>query len=529
MIKNVYGCWRLVAQSACILIVLAGFATAQAGPLPPQQAQSGLPGAPLPPQQAQSGLPGAPLPPQQAQSGLPGAPLQDAATKASCSTYQDPKTIEPLRKFKEPALEKGCIACHLDCNQLSPANQKEPPEYYLKEKEPALCLECHSASAKDRSPAAKDLAPAHDNQPLGESKCSGCHDPHSSDVPNRLPRVSHGPYAARLCSACHPKPVNNRIRLTAADVDSLCYTCHTQFKAETEGAKSRHKLLSQSDRSCMECHDPHATNQEYVLKQPAQDLCTGCHVAGQKRRPQTAPGGESMREITAASMRDEDTNPQYLKLSSKYVHEPVRTSCLICHDAHTSAFPKELRVSVKDLCMGCHGPNSEKIVQSSQPFPLFGGLVSLPPKTFAKLPHFELSGKYVHEPVNVSCAFCHDAHASGEAMELYAPVTDLCLACHGSNGIELIRSQQPFPLFGGKVSVPPKSFEKLFVLDLVQGRFGHPTAAHPVFVAATKDKAELNCVSCHNSHSASTSPKLLLEGDEKTTCKKCHADLSRTE
>jgi predicted CXXCH cytochrome family protein len=173
--------------------------------------------------------------------------------------------------------------------------------------------------------------------------------------------------------------------------------------------------------------------------------------------------------------------------------------------------------------MDCHGPNSEKRVQSSLPFPLFNGLVSLPPKTFEKLKLFELSGKYVHEPVNVSCAFCHDAHASDYPAELYAPVTDLCLACHGTNGIVLMRSiqNQSFPLFGGKVTVPPKTFETLTVIDIIKGRFGHPTADHPVFVAAKEDKAELNCVTCHASHSASTGPKLLAS-DKKATCEKCH-------
>jgi len=212
---------------------------------------------------------------------------------------------------------------------------------------------------------------------------------------------------------------------------------------------------------------------------------------------------------------------QYLKLSSKFVHEPAKKSCLICHDAHASQFPKELRVSLRDTCMGCHGPDSEKIVQSSQPFPLFNGLVSLPPKMFEKLKPFELSGKYVHEPVDLSCAFCHDAHASDYASDLYAPVTDLCLACHGTNGMRLVRSNGPFPLFDGKVTVQPKTFQKLTILNLINGRFGHPTAAHPVWVAATADKAELNCVTCHASHSSSTGPKLLTT-DKKATCDKCH-------
>jgi predicted CXXCH cytochrome family protein len=462
MIREVHAFWSFIGQSARFLIILACFAPAQAGS------------------------------------------LQEAVTKKGCSQYQDPKSIEPLKKFIEPGMKQGCVACHLSCDKLSPADQKEPPEYYLKAKEPALCLECHDSSSKD-------LSPAHDNQPLGKSKCTGCHDPHSSDKQKLLLKFSHGPYAAQLCSACHPKPVDGKVGLTAATVDALCYECHTQFKAEMAGAGSRHKLLSQSKRSCMECHDPHAANQEYHLKKPAQELCVSCHDEQPK---QTAQGAAPL--LTA-----ENTGLQYLKLSSKYIHEPAKKSCLICHDAHASEFPKELRVSKSDLCIACHGPNSEKIVQSSQPFPLFKGLVSLPPRTFEKLKLFELPGKYVHEPVNVSCALCHDAHASDYPEELYAPVKDLCLTCHGINGIRLIRSNEPFPLFDGKVSVLPKTFEKITVLNLKNGNVGHPTMEHPVWVAATKDKAELNCLTCHASHSASTGPNLLAN-EKKATCEKCH-------
>jgi len=463
MKTGVHGFWRLIGSSARILMILACLASAQAGPFP------------------------------------------EAAIQRGCSEYQDPKSLGPLKKFKEPAMDQGCVACHLDCDRLSPAHQKEPPAYFLKTKEPELCLECHA------SPGKKDLSPAHDNQPLGKSRCTGCHDPHSSDTPKILLKFAHGPYAARLCSACHPAPVDGKVGLTAENVDSLCYHCHTSFKAEMAGMESRHTLFSQSDRSCMECHDPHASNQEYDLKRPAQELCVSCHD-----EPQTRSAGGDRPFLTA-----DGKEMRYLKLSSTYVHEPAKKSCLICHDAHASRFPKELRVSLRDTCTGCHGPNSEKIVKSTQPFPLFDGLVSLPPGTFEKLEPFEISGKYVHEPVNVSCAFCHDAHASGEAMGLYAPVTDLCLACHGSNGVKLLRSNEPFPLFDGKITVPPKTFEKLTILRLKNGRLGHPTADHPVWVAATADKAELNCVTCHDSHSSSTGPNLLAN-EKMATCQKCH-------
>ena len=466
---DAHGFWSFIGKSARIWIILSCFASTQAGP------------------------------------------LQEAVLKGrgGCLQYQDPKSLEPLKKFVEPGLKQGCSACHLDCNRLSAANRKEPPEHYLKAQEPALCMGCHASLGKD-------LAPAHDNQPLGESKCSGCHDPHSSDTPKLLLTYPHGPYAAGLCSACHPKPVDGKVGLTAADVDSLCYSCHANFKAEMAGAGSRHKLLDKSRQACMECHDPHAANQEYHLKKPAQELCLGCHVEHPEK---AAKAGKPSPE-------HELSDVEYLKLSSKQVHEPAKKSCLLCHDPHASGFPKELRVAVNDLCTSCHGPNSEKIVQSSEPFPLFNGLVSLPPKTFDKVTRLELTGKYVHEPVNVSCALCHDAHASDHDKELYAPVVDLCLACHGSNGMTMMRTiqTQPFPLFGGKVTVQPKAFDKLTVIDIINGRFGHPIADHPVFVAATEDKPELNCITCHSSHSASTGPKLLA-ADKKATCEKCHPDV----
>jgi predicted CXXCH cytochrome family protein len=431
-----------------------------------------------------------------------------------CRIYQDPKSIEPLKKVRHPALDKGCAACHLDCSKISAIGEKQPLlPYFLKEKEPGLCLECHT-------PDKYDLPATHDNQPLGEAKCSGCHDAHSANQPKRLPDFSHGPYDARLCSACHPAPLDGKVRLTAANANALCYGCHEELKTEIDSAKSRHKLLSQSDTACLECHDPHASNQRYILKKPTRDLCISCHDENAEkanRARQSAPPADGQ-----GGAQGDQPEKQYLKLSSKHVHEPVRESCTICHKAHASNFSMELRASVNDVCMSCHGANAEKIIQSEVPFPLFGGQVSLRPNAFSKVTFLDLSAKYVHEPVRTSCVYCHDAHASQYQGELYEGVHDLCLACHGVNADEIVRGSKPVDLFDGRVTVPPKTFSKLSpLLSVKDGMTGHPILKHPIYKPATANEPELNCLTCHHSHISTTSSQLLVKSKD-VLCSECH-------
>ncbi len=432
---------------------------------------------------------------------LPAATLQQQVSEDGCLKYQDPKTVALQKKFRHPALDKGCVACHLDCRAPSPKGDgRQMPAYYLKANEPGLCLECHAAMKKD-------LAPAHDNQPLGQVKCSGCHDPHAANLPKRIPDFSHGPYGARLCSACHPAPVNGKVQLTAADTDSLCYKCHTEKRQG--GAKNQHPPFSQSNGSCVECHDPHAANRKYFLKKPDRVLCLGCHDSNAQR-------------ITGQpSSQNQSGKPKLINLSSKHVHEPVGLSCLVCHNAHSSDFPKGLRAPVYDLCMGCHGADAEKITGSSQPFSLFDGQVTLPAKPFEKLTQLDLSSKYLHEPVGKSCVFCHDAHASDFSKELHAPVDDVCISCHGADAPKIVQSSQPFPLFDGQVILPPKAFEQLRYLELTPDGKGHPTMNHPIHGPATADKAELNCLTCHTPHSTSSDPHFLVT-DKKSLCLHCH-------
>jgi len=252
-----------------------------------------------------------------------------------------------------------------------------------------------------------------------------------------------------------------------------------------------------------------------------RDLCLDCHFADAEKETQIrqpAPPSEG----NASLPPKQSAKKSHLNLSSRFIHEPVKISCLFCHDAHASDFPNELHASMPSLCMSCHGGNAGKIVHSTQPFPLFEGRSVLPPKVFAKLSELDLSLKYVHEPVGISCGFCHNAHASDFQKELHAPVHDLCIGCHGANAEKIVQSEQPFPLFDSRISLPAKVFRTLKRLDLSSdGKRGHPEKGHLVFSPATEKRPEFNCLSCHTSHATDANEKLVVKHKD-FDCLDCH-------
>jgi len=101
-------------------------------------------------------------------------------------------------------------------------------------------------------------------------------------------------------------------------------------------------------------------------------------------------------------------------------------------------------------------------------------------------------------------------------------VQQLCVGCHGANATLIVRSNQPFLLFEERVSVPLKAFKELRQINLLKdGKTGHPIKGHPVYLSATAEKAELNCLSCHLPHASDSSPQLLVR-DQTSLCLPCH-------
>ena len=112
----------------------------------------------------------------------------------------------------------------------------------------------------------------------------------------------HGPYAARLCEACHQKQTNVLI----VPKQDLCYRCHDLQLNK----KYVHGPLASG--GCVVCHDPHSSPYRHLLVAESSTFCLRCHDAGEvSQNPAHQQAGEAQ--------------------------------CTDCHDAHMSDHPYLLK------------------------------------------------------------------------------------------------------------------------------------------------------------------------------------------
>jgi DmsE family decaheme c-type cytochrome len=159
------------------------------------------------------------------------------------------------------------------------------------------------------------------------------------------------------CSDCHNPMANYSARGLEArpSINETCFQCHKTQRAQF--TRRSHMPLPEGKITCVDCHNPHGSTTEPLLKADSvNEVCFTCHA--EKRGP-------------------------FL-----FEHAPVRESCLNCHSPHGSNNEKLLVVARPILCQSCHA-------QSGHPAELLtrGYLANGP------LPDIRL--------MNRSCSNCH--------------------------------------------------------------------------------------------------------------------------
>jgi DmsE family decaheme c-type cytochrome len=246
------------------------------------------------------------------------------------------------------------------------------------------CLMCHSDYTPDNMFTHVSLIDGNpDNADYGYG-CEGCHGPggnHMGDVSGIInPPMLSNDDLTELCSkchddlrtyseedwflgehylsdttclACHSGHSSNDDFLIDESVEELCYTCHSQARAEF--SLRSHHPVDEEQMGCVSCHNPHSGRYEYLLVEEGDDLCFTCHA--DKEGPfvydhpvSTAAGGDGCRTCHLVHGSNTDS---LLRLPHR-----------LCEQCHTEQTP-ENHFAGTCWSSGCHvdihGSNSHPL------------------------------------------------------------------------------------------------------------------------------------------------------------------------
>lgn len=250
------------------------------------------------------------------------------------------------KEFSHPGVETGCLICHVAADTVHPGVGTK--DFTLASAMPVLCLECHTEMDESIQP----LGFAHGPVKSGKS-CLACHDPHASDVPKQLLMPSR-----ELCISCHETEVRGDSGVVRAVGRAVMTASHVHPAAAADGG-------------CIICHFPHFSGQVKLLTAsfPATryaaglaenyEVCFMCHDGDLLTMENTE---------AATGFRDGSRNLHYLHSGGDRGR-----NCIICHDAHASAWPAVMEGSVRfgewqvrmnfektetggNCATACHGP-----------------------------------------------------------------------------------------------------------------------------------------------------------------------------
>lgn len=320
-----------------------------------------------------------------------------AIKNAGLYCYKCHDRLDTKKAPHKPVREGNCTQCH------NP--HQSPYKYQLRAERTALCFICHDS---------KIMAGKYIHGPVAVGGCTMCHNPHQADFPKLLSgagndvcfqchtdkaesfkgkRFVHNP-VKESCIGCHsPHSGDYQYNFGSNGQQELCFKCHTDKQEWISKAKTKHGGLD-TERKCLACHDPHASDfAKQLIKEPVE-TCMACHD-----RALDTPHGK------IANMKE-------FLLVNKVKHGPIKQNdCSGCHNTHGSDNYRILRKKFApvfyapfdplnfELCFNCHEKTLALDSKTS---------------TLTDFRNGEQNLHYVHvnKKKGRTCRACHDAHAS---------------------------------------------------------------------------------------------------------------------
>jgi predicted CXXCH cytochrome family protein len=188
------------------------------------------------------------------------------------------------------------------------------------------------------------------------AKCVECH------TDKQEGKHVHTAVSTIGCTACHQIQTEKEVThiTLVSPPTELCTTCH-------EASKDPVAHGPYTQKECIVCHNPHASDFPAQLRAPVNDLCLTCHL---ERSPTTQ--SVDLFGVKTLTADDLAQVPRFFvdakrHLGHPYVNHPVAGgpdplrkgedfSCLTCHLPHTSAIPMLLSPPWEkaEICDQCH-------------------------------------------------------------------------------------------------------------------------------------------------------------------------------
>ena len=191
---------------------------------------------------------------------------------------------------------KGVVACAL-CHDGAGGHVDDPspetitnPADFTGKNAIDICTQCHEGHS-----ALDDYG--YDAHSSAELSCMSCHKIHTTDAKllldrdvefcfechastrDQFRRRSNHPVLqkALTCLDCHSF-VKRDDQAVMYDLQQHCRDCHPEqggpFLYEHQAVNA---YSAQSGTGCLDCHKPHGSEQDRLLRQPGNKICTQCH------------------------------------------------------------------------------------------------------------------------------------------------------------------------------------------------------------------------------------------------------------
>ncbi|MBI4651409.1 6-bladed beta-propeller [Candidatus Desantisbacteria bacterium] len=257
--------------------------------------------------------------------------IQNHASCLFCHVDKE-KLLKTAKVIHSP-FEENCEDCHKRHSMDEKVLSKEE---IFEAKGNEICYKCHDT-------ADKDFMKKHQDFPVTNIECIGCHSPHAADK-DKLLLMQHGEILK--CNSCHVKEGNGVKYI--AEKDHICNNCHklnldiphNMNLVSVEIKEKLANVINGKKNECLICHVPHGSINEFNLIKSGQRLCYLCHDFSKINH---------QHKVDVTPSRKIKISADFLLLSRE-----GKIVCYTCHNVHSNQNKPCLSFPKGELCSKCH-------------------------------------------------------------------------------------------------------------------------------------------------------------------------------